>query len=245
MTVLSIAACQITAGSDPEQNLHVAAEAVARAAEAGATLAVLPEATMASFTTPLDQVAQPLDGPFADGLRGLAQRHGITVVAGMFEPSDDGRVHNTLLLTGPDGEASYRKIHLYDAFGSRESDTVAPGSQLVTATVGGVQVGLSTCYDIRFADQFTALGRAGRSWSCSPPRGVRGLARRSSGTCSCGPAPWTRRPGCSPATRRGRHRRAPPRWASAAARWSPRWVRCAAGSTTPPACCSARSTPTP
>lgn len=116
---------------------------------------------MASFTTPLDQVAQPLDGPFADGLRGLAQRHGITVVAGMFEPSDDGRVHNTLLLTGPDGEASYRKIHLYDAFGSRESDTVAPGSQLVTATVGGVQVGLSTCYDIRFADQFTALGRAG------------------------------------------------------------------------------------
>ena len=54
------------------------------------------------------------------------------VVAGLFEPAEDGRVHNTLLVTGPGVETSYRKIHLYDAFGSRESDTVAPGKELVT-----------------------------------------------------------------------------------------------------------------
>lgn len=158
---MRVAACQLIAGTDPGRNLESAREWVDRAVDAGATLAVLPEAAMARFGTDLVSVAQPLDGPYADGLRQASARHGITVVAGMFEPADPGRVYNTLLLTGPDGEASYRKIHLYDAFGSRESDAVAPGSQVVTASVCGVTVGLATCYDVRFADQFTALGRAG------------------------------------------------------------------------------------
>ncbi|GAB95527.1 putative amidohydrolase [Kineosphaera limosa] len=158
---LTVAACQISAGADPRQNLATATAAVQEAADAGARLAVLPEATMASFGTPLHEVAQPLDGEFADGIRALADRLDLTVVAGMFEPADDRRVYNTLLLAGPRGEVAYRKIHLYDAFGSRESDTVAPGSQLVTAVVDGVTVGLATCYDVRFADQFSALGRAG------------------------------------------------------------------------------------
>ncbi len=158
---LTVAACQVGAGSDPAANLEIACAAIARAATAGARLVALPEAMMARFGTPLADVAEPLDGAFATGLRDAARAHGVAVVAGLFEPSGDGRVYNTLLLTGPDGEATYRKIHLYDAFGSRESDTVRPGQDLVTATVDGVCVGLATCYDVRFAEQFTALGRAG------------------------------------------------------------------------------------
>ena len=87
---------------------------------------------MACFGTDLASVAEPLDGPFATGLRKAAADLGVVVVAGLFEPAEDGRVHNTLLVTGPGVETSYRKIHLYDAFGSRESDTVAPGKELVT-----------------------------------------------------------------------------------------------------------------
>lgn len=116
---------------------------------------------MACFGTDLRAVAQDLDGSFATTVRGVADRLGLTLVVGMFTPADDGRVHNTLLLTGPDGEVSYAKIHLYGAFGSRESDTVAPGSAIVTTRVAGVTVGLATCYDLRFANQFTQLGRAG------------------------------------------------------------------------------------
>ena len=90
----------------------------------------------------------------------------MTVVVGLFEPAGDGRVHNTLLVTGPAGEATYRKVHLFDAFDSRESDTVAPGEGYVVVDVDGgdagpVRVGLATCYDVRFADQFTALGARG------------------------------------------------------------------------------------
>lgn len=79
----------------------------------------------------------------------------------MFTPADDGRVRNTLLVTGPGVEEQYDKIHLFDAFGFAESDTVAPGDRPVTVTVDGVTVGLATCYDLRFAGLFQTLGDAG------------------------------------------------------------------------------------
>ena len=118
MTLLRVAAAQVTAGPAPDANLATATAAVRRAAADGASLVVLPEAVLASFGTDLRAVAEPLDGPFATGLRKVAAELGVVVVAGVFEPSGDGRVHNTLLVTGPGVETSYRKIHLYDAFGS-------------------------------------------------------------------------------------------------------------------------------
>ena len=160
-STLLVAAAQIVSGPDPVANLATAIESVRRAAAAGAQLVVLPEATMACFGTDLGAVAEPLDGPWVSALRQCATDLDVTVVAGMFEPADDGRVHNTLLVAGRDVDTSYRKIHLYDAFGSRESDLVAPGNRHVVVTVRGVRVGMATCYDLRFADQFTALGRAG------------------------------------------------------------------------------------
>ncbi|MGN7246577.1 carbon-nitrogen hydrolase family protein [Janibacter anophelis] len=169
--VLQIAGCQWTSTGDPGANLARIDELTAEAVERGARLVVHPEAAMASFAGRLDTVAEPLDGRFADGVREVAQRHGVTLVVGMFTPADEittedgkerSRVHNTLLATGPDAtETSYRKIHLYDAFGHRESDTVAPGDEVVTLDVKGWRVGLATCYDVRFGEQFTALGRAG------------------------------------------------------------------------------------
>ncbi len=167
---LRVAAAQLLAGPDSAANLSAAAEQVRRAAEAGAALIVFPEATQACFGTDLRSVAQPVDGPFASGLAGVAAECEITVVAGMFEPAPDGRVFNTLVVTdgGSAPLAVYRKIHLYDAFGARESDLVAPGSDLVTLDVAGIRVGLATCYDLRFADQFTALGRAGAQLVCVP-----------------------------------------------------------------------------
>lgn len=156
-----VAAAQIAATADPTQNLALIAAYAERAAGAGARIVVFPEAAMACFGTGLATVAQPVDGPFGTGVREAAARYGVTLVVGMFTPAPEGRVRNTLLLTGPDGEATYDKIHLYDAFGSRESETVAAGEKVVTATVGSVRIGLATCYDLRFADQFTALGRAG------------------------------------------------------------------------------------
>lgn len=169
--ITRVAAAQLISTADPAENLAAVRSLSAAAAEQGAEVVVFPESTMAAVGTPLRQIAQPLDGPFADGLRSIAAAHQVVLVVGMYEPAPDGRVHNTLLATGPgiaQGEAAYRKIHLYDAFGARESAVVAPGSELVTFTAHGSTVGLATCYDVRFADQFTALGRAGAELICLP-----------------------------------------------------------------------------
>lgn len=167
-TILRVASAQLHAGADPGENLVVVRDAIHAAAATGAALVVLPEATMAAFGSDLRALAEPLDGPFADGLRRVAAETGVTVIAGMFEPAPGGRVYNTLLVTGRGVETRYRKIHLYDAFGARESDLVAPGEALVTFELDGLTVGLATCYDLRFADQFTALGRAGAQLVCVP-----------------------------------------------------------------------------
>src|ERR1700722_2749739 len=132
---MRIALAQIRSGTDSTENLRTLADDARRAADAGAALVVFPEATMCRFGVPLAPIAEPLDGPWASGVRAIAERAGIVVVAGMFAPADGGRVTNTLIATGPGVEARYDKIHLYDAFGFAESNTVAPGHQPVMITV--------------------------------------------------------------------------------------------------------------
>jgi deaminated glutathione amidase len=158
---MRIALAQIQAGTEPAANLKSVDEHTRRAADAGASLVLFPEATMCRFGVPLADAAEPLDGPWADGVRAIAARTGITVVAGMFVPADDGRVTNTLIASGPGVDAHYDKIHLYDAFGFTESRTVAPGREPVVITVDGVGVGLTLCYDIRFPELYVELARRG------------------------------------------------------------------------------------
>ena len=176
---MRIALAQILSGTDPAANLALVAEYAAQAASAGAKLVVFPEATMCRFGVPLRPVAEPVDGPWAEGVRRIAADAGITVIAGMFSPTDDGRVTNTLIAASPDRPdrllAHYDKIHLYDAFGFTESKTVAPGSEPVVVTVDDVRVGLSLCYDVRFPALYTELARRGAqlitvcaSWGSGP-----------------------------------------------------------------------------
>ena len=172
---MRIACAQILSGTDPAANLQLVADYTERAAAQGATLVMFPEATMCRFGVPLGPVAEPLDGPWATGVREIAARAQITVVAGMFTPADDGRVVNTLLATGPGTDTHYHKIHLYDALGFTESRTVAPGFEPVVIDINGVGVGLSTCYDIRFPALYTELADRGAhliavcaSWGAGP-----------------------------------------------------------------------------
>ncbi|SPM38843.1 Predicted amidohydrolase [Mycobacterium numidiamassiliense] len=176
---MRIALAQILSGTDPAANLQLVREYTARAADAGATLVVFPEATMCRFGVPLAPIAEPVDGPWGDGVRRIASDSGLTVIAGMFTPSGDGRVRNTLIAAGPGSpnqpDAHYDKIHLYDAFGFTESRTVAAGREPVVITVDGVTVGLTVCYDIRFPALYTELARRGAqlvtacaSWGSGP-----------------------------------------------------------------------------
>ncbi len=172
---MRIALAQVQTGADPSANLELVEEFTRRAADAEARLVLFPEATMCRFGVPLRPIAEPLDGPWASGVRAIAARFGVVVVAGMFCPSADGRVTNTLIATGPGVDAHYHKIHLYDAFGFTESRSVAPGFDPVMITVDGVDVGLTTCYDVRFPELYVELARRGArlitvhaSWGSGP-----------------------------------------------------------------------------
>lgn len=167
---MKIALLQIASGGDKMSNLAMITPLIREAAAKGATLIVLPEGASQAFEQGrLDTQAEDLDGPFATALRRLAGELGVTVVAGMFRPADkstvDGkelnRVYNTALITGDGVHKGYDKIHTYDAFSYKESDTVRPGEELVTFVHEGVTVGVATCFDIRFPEQFQQLAERG------------------------------------------------------------------------------------
>lgn len=172
---MRIALAQIVSGPDPARNLELIDEQTRAAAAAGAGLVVFPEATMRCFGRSLSEVAEPIDGPWAGAVREIARGAGVVVAAGMFTPEDDGRVRNTLLITGPGVEGHYDKVHLYDAYGFTESRTVAAGDRPVVITAAGGAIGCAICYDVRFPELFTRLADDGAqviilpaSWGAGP-----------------------------------------------------------------------------
>jgi predicted amidohydrolase len=145
----------------------------------GLDLVVLPEGTMHDFGPPdydLAGIAEPLDGPFVSMLAEHAARLGATVVAGMFERTD-GLPFNTLVAVGAGGDlvATYRKIHLYDSFGYRESERLTAGPvEPVVLDVADLRLGLMTCYDLRFPELGRALVDAGAQAFVVPSAWVAG-----------------------------------------------------------------------
>ena len=150
--MVHVAVVQQTSGLEPDANRNLIAELTPDDAD----LVVFPEAFARDFGTAgsdLSAYAESLDGPFVTEVERVAKERDTTIVAGLFETSGDpDRPYNTLVMRGA-GQADYRKIHLYDSFGYRESDRLSAGEiEPVLTEVGGLTVGLMTCYDLRFPE---------------------------------------------------------------------------------------------
>lgn len=175
-----IAVAQFVPVADTAANLAAIESLATTAAGRGATLVVFPEYS-SFFEAELGQAsvdaAESLDGRFVTALAGLSSRLGIHLVAGMLEQAGE-KVSNTLVALDLRGElvATYRKLHLYDAFGQRESDRVQAGSIEPPQTFPweGFTVGLQTCYDIRFPEVTRYLVDAGADLVLVPAEWVRG-----------------------------------------------------------------------
>jgi predicted amidohydrolase len=166
---MRVAVCQLNAREDRAANLRVARELLARAADRGADVALLPEYT--DYLGPGATAPKPeaVDGEYATFFAEAARELGIWVLAGSFhETGPDDRTYNTMPVFDRSGSlvAAYRKIHLYDVeipgrVSYQESRTVAPGEEVVVAPVDGVPVGLSICYDLRFPELYRRLADDG------------------------------------------------------------------------------------
>ena len=181
---VAIAVAQFAPGADERENLERIERLAGDAANRGALLVVFPEYSSYFSTTMAgaDAVehAQTLHGPFVRALAELAKELGIHLIAGMIErvPGESAHVANTVVALDAAGElvAHYRKLHLYDAFGSRESDWIVPGALTEPATFpfAGFTVGLQTCYDARFPEVTRRLVDAGADLIAMPSEWVRG-----------------------------------------------------------------------
>lgn len=179
---VAIGVAQFSPSRDREFNLDSLRELSTRAAERGARLVVFPEYS-SYFAPNLSQdfvdAAEPLDGAFVAGVRALAVELKIWIVVGLVERIDEPkRFSNTLIAMSPEGDlaATYRKLHLYDAFGEKESEWVRAGDieppQLFDFE--GFRIGLQTCYDLRFPEVTRRLVDAGATLVLVPSEWVRG-----------------------------------------------------------------------
>ncbi|WP_433517871.1 carbon-nitrogen hydrolase family protein [Nonomuraea sp. CA-143628] len=176
---------QFGATTDKPANLEAATALIEQAAAQGSQLIVLPENAMYSnsdVTADIVSETEPLDGPFATTIGALAKKHGIAVVAGMTEAptGGSGKPSNTVIAVDSGGDlvGVYRKVHLYDAFGYRESDRVqAHKPEPLIFTLGDLTFGVMTCYDLRFPEMARFLVDAGAEALVVPAAWVAGPAK--------------------------------------------------------------------
>lgn len=161
------AVVQLNCTSDESANWESARSLIERAAGYGARLVATPENT--NYLGPHEEKvrrAEPLEGPTVTRFADLARRLGVWLLLGSYnEKSDEpNRCYNTSVLFSPEGKivATYRKIHLFDVDvpgGVRfaESTTCKPGEEVVVADTELGQLGLSICYDLRFAELYRKM----------------------------------------------------------------------------------------
>ncbi|ELY62096.1 carbon-nitrogen family hydrolase [Natronolimnohabitans innermongolicus] len=153
-----------------EANVDRALEAIGRAAERGADLVALPELFNVGYFAfdSYERLAEPLEGETFERIREAAAERDVAVLAGSIvedlaatesaaRPADEG-LANTTALFDADGERRlvYRKHHLF-GYQSAESELLVPGERIETATVAGVTIGATTCYDLRFPALYRQL----------------------------------------------------------------------------------------
>ena len=172
MSKTPIALIQMRSGTDPERNIEDAERMIREAASGGAKLVLTPEVTnlvQKDATALFETLHAPEADPGAKRLSALAGELKIDILAGsMAFSGEDGRAVNRSMLFGPDGarKAHYDKIHMFDvALGQgevwSESTNYAPGSRAVIADAAGIKLGLTICYDVRFAYLYRALALGG------------------------------------------------------------------------------------
>jgi deaminated glutathione amidase len=168
---LRVAAVQLNSGADRAANIAVADRLTRAAAADGAELIVLPEKwTAIGSGQQLRAAAEGLDGQAVGWARDIARELGVELVAGsvLEQRADAAKLANTSVHVDARGDirAVYRKVHMFDVEvggrSYRESELEQPGEELVLSrTAGGVELGMSVCYDLRFPELYRVLAVAG------------------------------------------------------------------------------------
>ena len=165
---------QLNVCDDPAVNLPATLDHIRAAVAGGAGFVLTPECTNLLSSNRAHQRATlrlEAEDPTLAALRDQAARSGVWLLIGslgLLTEDADGRFANRSFLIGPAGQivARYDKIHMFDVNVSeaevyRESAAYRPGSHAVLADAGFAMIGMTVCYDLRFAHLYRRLAQSG------------------------------------------------------------------------------------
>ena len=180
---MKVAVVQFKASIQKEINLKKIINYIIQAAENNATLIAFPEFMMfytnsSQTSRQLANLAEKINGNFVNTIAKIAKENHIQVVGSFYEKSiKRNRVYDTSFVIDKSGKviSTYRKIHLYDALGFKESNKMIRGSKIakpVKTTIG--KIGMLICYDLRFPEMSRTLAAAGSEILIAPSAWVKG-----------------------------------------------------------------------
>ncbi len=180
---MKVAIVQFKASTNKETNLKKIINFISEASKNKAKLVAFPEFMMfytSSGQSPkqLAELAETINGNFVNSIATAAKENRIQVVGSFYEKSSKkDRVYDTSFIIDKNGKiiSTYRKIHLYDALGFKESYKMTPGSKIpkpINTSIG--KVGMMICYDLRFPEMSRSLAVAGSEVLVAPSAWVKG-----------------------------------------------------------------------
>lgn len=177
---MKVAVIQTNAGSNKNKNIEMAGSLVEKAIAKNAKFILLPEVFVFRGKLKakgiLSEISETTKGGTIKKLSCIAKERKVSILAGSIYERIKGskKVYNTSVLVDSDGKiaAVYRKIHLFDANvdGKRicESQCFSAGKKLALSNVGGMKVGLSICFDLRYPEMYRKYFLQGAEVLCVP-----------------------------------------------------------------------------
>jgi len=184
-----VAIVQMRSSENKMENLELSVDFIREAAKKKSSMICFPEFQMAysPVSVSANQLSEKAEsvngGNFIGTLRKAAKVNKISIISTIYEKNDSGfdnRVYDTAVLIDNHGKISsvYRKLHLYDALGFKESDKMMAGNMIEKPAKTSVgNLGLMICYDIRFPEMSRILTMKGANILVSPSAWVHGIMK--------------------------------------------------------------------
>ena len=171
MNKFTVAVLQLDSQDDVQKNLDTVVSFIEEAAARGAKLITMPESMNYVGLDNAGHAEEIPGGPTFQLMSEQAKKYGVWIHCGsIYEKNlNDPRPFNSTMVIDPRGNlaAKYHKIHPFDVVipngpVNRESERICPGDEIVTVDTGEVgHLGLSICYDMRFAEMYRIMALEG------------------------------------------------------------------------------------
>ena len=183
---MKAAVVQFKASTDKQVNLKKIISYIQKASLKNAKLCAFPEFMMfytksSQTSKELASLSETIKGNFISSISKAAKENHIQIVGSFYEKTKkNNRVYDTSFIVNKNGRITgkYRKIHLYDALGFKESDKMTSGSKIakpVKTSLG--KIGMMICYDLRFPEMSRSLAAAGSQVLIAPSAWVKGYMK--------------------------------------------------------------------